>query len=349
MSNNGAVFAIVGYGGMGTHHGSQLAKVEGARLKGVFDIKEERRGAAAAGLRAYASLAEVLADPEIDVVLVATPNDSHREITVAALDAGKHVICEKPATLGAAEFAKMTAAAKRAGKVLAVHQNRRWDSDFLTVKKIVDSGLIGEVHHVESRIHGSRGIPGDWRRKAANGGGMMLDWGVHLLDRLLILFPEQIERVYCRLSYAAGHEVDDGFILQLDFRGGRSVLADVGTCNYISLPKWYVVGRKGSAVIEDWEMNGRVVQLTDLSSADVNPIVAGAGYTKTMAARKDESVAVLPLPVVTADEKDFYRNFIAATRGEAEQIVKNEEVMRVMKLVDAAFASHREGRAVSFE
>lgn len=350
MKNNKMNFAIVGFGGMGTQHSVQLESVEEAIVKGTFDLKEDRQKASQdKGFIAYESYAALLGDADIDIVLIATPNNTHREIAIKALEAGKNVICEKPVTLSSDELADILKVSKKTGNLFVVHQNRRWDEDFLTIKKIYDEKLIGDVFHIESRIHGSRGIPGDWRRLKESGGGMMLDWGVHLLDRLLLLIEGKIKSVYCRLSYSSGKDVDDGFILQLEYENKKTVLVDVGTCNYISLPKWYICGNKGTAVIEDWEMNGKMTVLLDENSADVNPVVAGAGFTKTMALRLDGSAADRPLPRVKADEKDFYRNVIAAVRGEAKQIVKNDQVMRVMKLVDAAFKSHETNNVVSFE
>lgn len=350
LKNNKMNFAIVGFGGMGTQHSVQLESVEEAVIKGTFDLNEDRQKASQdKGFIAYESYDALLGDDDIDIVLIATPNNTHREIAIRALEAGKNVICEKPVTLNSDELTDILKVAEKTGKLFVVHQNRRWDEDYLTIKKICDEKLIGDVFHIESRIHGSRGIPGDWRRLKASGGGMMLDWGVHLLDRLLLLVEGKVKSVYCRLSYNSGKEVDDGFILQLEYENRKTVLVDVGTCNYISLPKWYVCGDKGTAVIEDWEMNGKLIVLVDESSADVNPVVAGAGFTKTMALRLDGSAEERPLPRVKADEKDYYRNVIAAVRGEAEQIVKNEQVMRVMQLVDAAFRSHEQSQVVAFE
>ena len=80
----------------------------------------------------------------------------------------------------------MMDAAERTGNFLTVHQNRRWDEDFWTVKKILEEGKLGEVFRIESRVHGSRGIPGDWRQEKEHGGGMVLDWGVHLLDQAML-------------------------------------------------------------------------------------------------------------------------------------------------------------------
>ena len=113
----------------------------------------------------------MLADKQTDLVLVATPNDVHKELVIAALEAGKNVVCEKPVTLCSEDLKEMRAAAERTGKFFTVHQNRRWDEDYLTVKKILEEGKLGEVFRIESRVHGSRGIPGDWRQEKEKGGG----------------------------------------------------------------------------------------------------------------------------------------------------------------------------------
>ena len=101
------------------------------------------------------------------------------------MKAGKNVVSEKPVTLCSADLQEMIEASRECGRFLTVHQNRRWDEDFLTVKKLLAEGTLGEVYRLESRVHGSRGIPGDWRQEKEHGGGMVLDWGVHLLDQAL--------------------------------------------------------------------------------------------------------------------------------------------------------------------
>lgn len=104
-------------------------------------------------------------------------------------------------------------------------------------------------------MHGSRGIPGDWRKEKVHGGGMVLDWGVHLLDQILYLYGDRkIETVYASLTHITNQEVDDGFTTILTFEGGTEVLVEVGTNNYISLPRWYVLGEDGTAVIRDWQL-----------------------------------------------------------------------------------------------
>ena len=172
--------AIVGFGGMGSQHAKMLGSVSDVfRLAGIYDIREERQQyAAKLGLSPFASYEELLASPDVDVVLIATPNHLHRPLSIQALQAGKHVICEKPAMLNAEELEDVLAVARKSGRVFVVHQNRRWDDDFRAVKQVLKGNSLGKVFTIESRIMGSQGIPGDWRTKREFGGGMLLDWGI---------------------------------------------------------------------------------------------------------------------------------------------------------------------------
>lgn len=123
---------------------------------------------------------------------------------------------------------------------------------------------------------------------------------------------------------------------------------DVGTINFMKIPEWYVTGTRGTAIIEDYELHGKYITLNGEIAKDAVPIETGAGLTKTMAPRNDNSVTEFPLPNVNADVKEFYKNFVQVIDGEAEQIVKNEEVMRVMKLIEAAFESDKKNEVISF-
>ena len=180
--------AIVGYGGQGAWHAEHAMRSDVVELAGIRDIAEKRINAAREkGIRVYESLEEILADDSVDIVLCATPNDVHKDIVVQSLLAGKNVICEKPVALSVGDFDEMLAAAEKSGAHFSVHQNRRWDVDYLAMKSLVDSGEIGDVINIESRIHGSRGIPSDCRCHKPYGGGMILDWGVHFLDLILYI------------------------------------------------------------------------------------------------------------------------------------------------------------------
>ena len=350
MSTRTFGLAIVGFGGMGHQHSLMISKVPRFKLLGAYDIRAERQAAAVqSGLKAYPDLGAVMADPKVDIVLIATPNHVHKDIAIQAMRAGKHVICEKPVCLNSTELAAILEVARETGKVFQVHQNRRWDEDFLIVKKLYDEKLIGDIFHIETRVQGSRGIPGDWRRLAGQGGGMMLDWGVHLLDRITVLIEGRIVQVFCKLNFPTGEEVDEGFHVFLTFEHGKTVMVEVGTRNFLSLPLWYVSGSLGTAIIQDWSLNGRVMKLRTFEDMDASPIVAGAGLTKTMAPRVDTTATPEPLPRVKADVCEFYNNVADAIEGHAEPVIKNTEVMRVMKLMEACFQSHQSGQVIRFE
>ena len=341
---------IVGYGGMGSWHGNIVKDIDGLTVKGVYDIKPERGEIAKErGFQSYHSLEELLSDEEIDIVLVSTPNDLHKPIAIQAMRAGKNVVSEKPVTLSSADLAEMIRVSEETGVLFTVHQNRRWDEDFLTIKKIYDENLLGGVFRIESRVHGSRGIPGDWRQEKEHGGGMVLDWGVHLLDQILMMIPGRLTRVYATLTNVTNTLVDDGFTAELTFECGIQALIEVGTSNFISLPRWYMLGQDGTAVIEDWNLSGRIVRAVGCDEKDITPVITAAGLTKTMAPRREDTIHTEKLPVVKSDIHDFYRNVCAAIKGEEEPKIKLPEVMRVMKLMEAIFSSARTGNAVEFE
>ncbi len=351
MNMKEIMIGIVGLGGMGNWHRESLETIDGIKLAGIYDIDRERVAfAREKAVHTYGSLEELLADERIGVVLIATPNDVHKPIAIQAMKAGKHVISEKPVTLCSADLKEMTNVSEETGRLFTVHQNRRWDEDFLTVKQIYDRQLLGEIHRIESRVHGSRGIPGDWRQLKEHGGGMVLDWGVHLLDQILLMLGDtKLKTVYANVTNITNQLVDDGFTAHLSFENGTEVLVEVGTSNFISLPRWYMIGQNGTAIIEDWQLTGRIVRASGADEKDVVPVRTAAGLTKTMAPRRDDTIVTEELPIVRSDVRDFYRNLIKVIHGEEEPKIKLPEVMRVMKLMEAIFESAEKHEAIHFE
>ncbi|MDD3410642.1 MAG: Gfo/Idh/MocA family oxidoreductase [Eubacteriales bacterium] len=367
--------AIIGCGGMGGGHALAIASGSGQavwnaktiedcrvapdadttdisgllELAGICDINPVRQAwAAEKGIHVYESFEAELNDPTVDIILIATPNHLHKDEAIAALRAGKHVLCEKPVTPTSAELLEILAVAAETGKVFYPRQNRRWDKDYLICKQLYEQKTIGELFGIECRVMGSRGIPGDWRRVKAYGGGMLLDWGIHLLDRILVMVPEKVKDVYCHEYYEAGLECDDGFQMQLTFESGLTATLEVGTCHFINHPLWYVAGKQGTAVIEDWDCNGRIVRPLTVEERDAQPIVAGAGLTKTMAPRSESGIVSVPLPELHFDRNALYANLVAVVRGEAEQIVTGEQALRTLRVLEAAHESASKGVVVAF-
>jgi predicted dehydrogenase len=351
MKGTNYMLGIVGFGGMGNWHRETIDTIDGLEVAGIYDIDDARKTyAAEVGVHSYNSLEELLKDDQIDLVLVATPNDLHKPIAKEAMRAGKNVVSEKPVTLSSSDLQEMMDVSKETGKLFTVHQNRRWDEDYLTMKKIYEERILGDVYRIESRVHGSRGIPGDWRQEKEHGGGMVLDWGVHLLDQILqMMGSTKLKTVFATVTNITNTMVDDGFTVQLGFENGTDVLVEVGTSNFISLPRWYMIGQNGNAIIEDWSLKGRIVRAIGKNEEDVVPVRTAAGLTKTMAPRREDTISTEELDIVKSDIRDFYRNVMKAIAKEEEQKIKLPEVMRVMKLMEAIFESSEKKQVIYFE
>ena len=350
MSNKKKI-VIIGYGGMGGWHAKHLIDSDVCELVGVCDISKERQDLATErGLKVYKSIDEVCADKSVDLVTLAVPNELHEPMAIQAMEAGINVISEKPVTMSSESLQRMIDASVRTGKLFTVHQNRRWDKDFLMMKDIYRSGELGEVFGIESRVQGSRGIPGDWRGKKEHGGGMILDWGVHLIDQMLrIVYDKKIEKVYCRCDHITNYEVDDGFKLDLYFEKELTARIEVGTSHFISLPRYYMTGSNGSAIVEGWKSDCRIVSCKHWDEKNVVPVVTAAGLTKTMAPRDENTIEESSMPRPESDVHDFYRNVCAAIDGKESQIVTHEQLMRVMKVMEAAFRSDELGAPVAID
>ena len=340
-------FVVIGYGAMGSWHADHIRESGIAAVTGVYDIDPARRQAARAkGYETYDTLEAALA-ADADMVVIATPNDTHPALAKAALGAGRHVLMEKPAALTADELEQMYAAADAAGRQLSIHQNRRWDVDFQAVRRVLREDLVGEVFNLESRVQGSRGIPSSWRRERARGGGMVYDWGAHLIDQALLAFGGQApQRVSCVLSHVLESSVDDGFYLELLFADNRRAFVEVNTCNFIALPRFYVAGRTGTAMIEDWRRPCRVTQCFAWSEADVAPQARGSGITKTMAPRDETTTRTFELEIPKLERFAYLKNFCAAADGEEPLEVTREQALNVLRVIDAAFESAKSGRPV---
>ena len=335
--------AIIGFGGMGGWHAQNIMeRVPELKLKGAFDIRPEALDKAREmGLYAYESLDEVLNDPEVDIVTIATPNNFHKPLAIKALRAGKNVISEKPVTLNAAELEEIIAVRDETGKLFSVHQNRRWDKDYAIIKKILADGTIGTPYFIESRVQGSRRAMHGWRSYKVNGGGMLLDWGVHLLDQLMNMIDSPVISVDAHLLSLFTPGVDDNIKIMIRFGNGLSALIEMATNCLINHPRWHVCATDGTCVINDWSCKGRIVKLnTDEQMEWADDIVyTEAGPTRTMAPRPKQTMQELPLPEVVSDWACYYRNIMDTLDGKAELIVKPEQALRVMKVIDLMFKS----------
>ena len=246
----------LGYGAIGHEHSAAISLTRGLVLAAVCDPDSARIEAArtlAPGVRAYGDGRALLEDPDVDLVIVSTPPNTHAAWTLKALEAGKSVVVEKPFCLTVAEADLQLAAAHDRGLTLAVYQNRRWDADYLALKRVVRSGQIGEVFHYESFVGGYGHPCNYWHSDEAVSGGAVYDWGSHYLDWVLDLFGHDVEWVSATTHKRVWHDVTnaDHSRVLVHFADGVEAEFTHSDLSAALKPKFYVLGTRGG-VIGDW-------------------------------------------------------------------------------------------------
>jgi scyllo-inositol 2-dehydrogenase (NADP+) len=272
MSNAAPVqVGLAGFGLAGRVFHAQLVQAAGMNIRGVITRKTEELAKALPGASAVPDIEALLALPELAVVAIATPNDLHEAQATAALQAGRCVVVDKPMVPDLAAADRLLQAASRSRGTLTVFHNRRWDSDFLTVQRLIASQALGPLHTFESRWNRYRPeVVERWREHAASGGGLLLDLGPHLIDQMLVLFgtPEWLQAdLQCRRT---GSEVDDSFEIRCGSAERRIVLsADCVTVD--PGPRFRLHGTRGS-----YTKSGIDVQETQLR-AGLSPLATNFG------------------------------------------------------------------------
>ncbi|HOF27653.1 MAG TPA: Gfo/Idh/MocA family oxidoreductase [Clostridia bacterium] len=339
----GYKMGIIGYGGMASWHHKNSVKVPGLTVTSAFDIDSERlKVAEQNGLKIYDNVDDFLKYGDFSIVLVATPNNFHKYYSIMAMDAKKHVVCEKPVAMSLTELDAMIAASQKNNVLFTVHQNRRWDRDYKIVKKVLTDNTIGKPYTIESRVHGQNGVMHGWRAYKVAGGGMLLDWGVHLIDQILYMIDEKVTEVYCQLFSIKTPEVDDYFKLLLRFESGLSAQIEVGTYCLEKMPRWYINADHGSLIVKNWECEGKITKASEIVMEwEPEVVQTVGGPTRTMAPRPKETLEELALPEVQSQWIEYYMNVISYLNGKEDIIVKHEELRRVMKIIEAAFESDK--------
>lgn len=243
--------ALIGYGNAGRiFHAPLISGVPGLQLACICSSQAGAVQADWPQVRAVATPEAVLADPRIDVVVVATPNASHHALAKAALQAGKHVVVDKPCCVTLAETDDLLATAQAQNRVLTVFQNRRFDADFLALKQVLVSGQLGRVVQVESHFDRYRpSVPARWREQSLPGSGLWFDLGPHLVDQALVLWGQPDALCLELACLRDGAQVNDWFhaVLRYDSRhGGLRVILHASTLVAQPGPRWAVHGTRGS-------------------------------------------------------------------------------------------------------
>jgi predicted dehydrogenase len=278
---------------------------------------------------------------DVDAVVVTTPNAQHRDVAVAAARAGKHVLVDKPLARTTAEADEMIAAASAAGRSISVYQNRRWDADYLTVKRLIRSCAIGEVFHYESFVGGYGHPCNFWHSDEEVSGGAVYDWGSHFLDWILDLLPQPVASVTAAAHKRRWYDVTnaDHSRVTIAFDDGAEAEFVHSDLAAAMKPKWYVLGTEG-AIVGHWR-HERVVSRSAIGTLVEDPLAASESPARITLHAPDGSVtdvAIAPAPRVP-----FHRELADHLLSGAPMSVTAAGSRRNISVMEAATASAREG------
>ncbi len=257
MNGNEMRVGLLAYGAIGDEHNRALGATAGLRLTAVCDTNPERLAAALAlspEIQTFVDATEMLNSGEIDLVVVSTPPNSHYSWAKAALTRGLNVVLEKPMALTTEQCDELIALSAQVDRLLVVYQNRRYDSDFVTLKNAIDSGLIGEVFHYESFVGGYSKPCSFWHSMADVSGGAIFDWGSHFIDQVLATIPSDVQhvsglnqkRVWTHVTNADHAQVT------ITFTDGVQAIFTNTDLAAARKPKFYILGTEG-ALVGNWD------------------------------------------------------------------------------------------------
>jgi scyllo-inositol 2-dehydrogenase (NADP+) len=334
---------VVGHGLAGrSFHCPLVRRQAGLKLHGIVARDPRVRAEAVAlwgdGVRGYAELDEALADTAVELVVIATPHDSHADLAVRTLDAGRHCVVDKVMALSTEECDRMIAARDRSGRMLSVFHNRRWDWDYNTVKQILGQGQIGQPLLFESAVC-RFAAPRGWRGHLASAGTILHDWGAHLIDQALQLGLGPCRRLTAWVSPAPWQGVDTGGHgrILLEFDDVLFQVENSRVCR-IDRPRWWIVGSDGGFVKYGIDPQEDALRAGNIDAATERPQHEG------ILRRSDESGQVVEsrVPTVRAHWDEYYRNIAEHVAGRAPLAVTAEQAREVVRVLEAAILSSRE-------
>jgi predicted dehydrogenase len=337
---------LVGYGFAGkTFHAPLIRCVPGFALTVVGSSKREAVLADFPGV-SVCSAEEVVTHPDVDLVVVATPNESHFPLAAAALRAGKDVVVDKPFTVTLAEARELVEIARAEKRLLSVFQNRRWYSEVLATKAVLESGVLGEVSHYECHMDRFRpNVRQRWRENRGPGAGLWFDLGPHLIDQVLHLFgmPDTVNASFAILR--PGGQTDDWAHVQLNYPGLRAIL-------HASLLVSWGAGADGGprsalhGTRASWAKFGGDVQEAQLM-AGMPPDAPGFGVDPDPGILYDgASGEKTEIPVPVGDQRPYYVGVRDAILEGRPAPISGEHGVVVMAILEASFESARQGKVL---
>jgi len=292
-------------------------------------------------VRIVKSFDELLTDPEIELIIVNTPDSTHYEYTKQALNAGKHVIVEKPFTTTVSQAEELVSLAREKALTLSVYQNRRWDADFLTVQHIIKKGLLGRLVEYESTFQRYRNFikPGTWKESGEAGGGLTYNLGSHLIDQALVLFGKP-EAIYAETAIMRdGGKVDDYFLIRLIYPQIKVNLK----ASYLMrepLPRFILHGTLGSYV-----KYGTDKQEEALTAGEKPDSPHWGEETEEewgiINTEIEEKVFRGKYPSLTGNYAGFYQNVYEHIRKDTPLLTDAQDIIEVIKVIEAAYKSQQ--------
>ncbi len=336
---------LIGYGYAGkTFHAPLIQSVAGLKLTVVGSSKRDTVLADLPWVTVCSNMEEVATHPEVDLLVIASPNESHYQIASAALHAGKHVVVDKPFTVRLSDARSLVQLAEERGQLLSVFHNRRWDSEVLAARAIVESGALGEVTHFETHIDRFRPqVRQRWREQAGPGAGLWFDLGPHLIDQSVQLFglPQTINASFAVLR--KGGEVDDWAHVQLNYKSLRVIL-HASLLVSGGVPRSMLHGTLGS-----WTKFGGDVQEKQLV-AGVSPSSPGFGDDPDPGILyKGGTGKQTKILAPAVNQADFYIGIRDALWGKQPNPVPPEQASAVMSILETSFQSGDTGRVLPLQ
>lgn len=335
---------LLGYGAIGAEHARAVADTPGLTLVAVCDPNPTRVAAAQAGahgLRAQPSPEALFADPDVQILVVSTPPDSHAHWAMLALEAGCHVVVEKPMAMTSHECDELLACAARLGLSATVYQNRRFDPDYVLIKEAVTSGLIGDVFHVETFVGGYSHPCNYWHSDSSISGGALFDWGSHVIDQVLDLVPGDVVAVSALNHKRVWHDVTnaDHARMTLIFDGGREATFIYSDLAAALKPRWYILGTHG-ALTGEWRRES-IISRNSIGTMDEDRLVpADAPPRVSLHTTGGDVTALMPQ---TREPHPFHADLVLSLTYGLPARVRGEQSRRVVAMLEAAEESARLG------
>jgi predicted dehydrogenase len=340
---------LIGFGlGGRVFHAPLISSVEGLELAAVLERSTNKAAERYPGLTTYRSLDEMLGDASLDLFVVSTPSGSHFDIARQILEAGRNLVVDKPVCTNSGEIAHLMWMAKERDKLLVPFHNRRWDSDFQTIQKLLHHGQLGRLVAVESRF--DRWSPAQptnrlWKIDAAQGGGVLLDLGTHLADQALLLFgkPQAVSADIVRER--DGGEAEDSFTVRLLYPGGLVVTLGANCLTKPARPRFHLRGTKGNYTKSGLDpQEAALEKITRIEDAAWGQEPASAWGI--LHVDMNGNMVSKPLAPVAGDYRRFYQGVRDALLGKSTVPVAGIDAWRVARLFEWARESANERREV---